>query len=135
MNWFGESWRAPACDPADQVETPIGVQCAHCEEKIAAGDRGVFLNGDPKPFHFECFIRGVIGSVGHQKRACPCYGGCEDDPPGATRREAARAAMEYFEEHPPEPFMEIPIPLSELKAIARRVQRVLLGLLERHQNN
>jgi hypothetical protein len=31
--------------------------------------------------------------------------------------------------------MEIPIPAKELKAIARLVRRVLLGLLERHQNN
>lgn len=135
MNWFGESWLAPACDPADRVETPVDLECAHCEERIAAGDRGVFLNGDPRPFHFECFIRGVIGSVGHQKRACPCYGGVEDDPPGTTRREAARAAMEYFEEHPPEPFMEIRIPEQQLKDIARVVRRVLLGLLARHQNN
>jgi len=73
--------------------------------------------------------------VGHQKGACPCYGGVEDDPPGATRREAARAAMEYFEEHPPEPFMEIRIPEQHLKDIARVVRRVLLGLLARHQNN
>jgi hypothetical protein len=135
VNWFGESWLAPACDPADRVETPIGLECAHCDERIVVGDRGVFLNGDPRPFHFECFIRGVIGSVGHQKGSCPCYGGVEDDPPGATRREAARAAMEYFEEHPPEPFMEIRIPEQQLKDIARVVRRVLLGLLARHQNN
>jgi hypothetical protein len=69
--------------------------------------------------------------VGHQKGACPCYGGVEDDPPGATRREAARAAMEYFEEHPPELFMEIRIPEQQLKDIARVVRRVLLGFLAR----
>jgi hypothetical protein len=45
--------------------------------------------------HAECNIRQLVGSVGHQRKQCSCYLGERaqmDDPPGVTRREAARAA-------------------------------------------
>jgi hypothetical protein len=52
--------------------------------------------------HIECGLRSVVGSVGHQAHRCSCHGGTEEDPPGMTRREAARAAMTYFQwRHPP----------------------------------
>jgi len=51
------------------------------------------------PYHPECMARSVIGSVGHQRRTCPCYGGTESDPEGMTKREAARAAVAYFRRH------------------------------------
>jgi hypothetical protein len=43
----------------------------------------------------------VIGSLGHQQRRCGCYveGSTEDDPPGMTMREAAKAAWEYYKQH------------------------------------
>lgn len=47
--------------------------------------------------HRECEARGVLGSVGHQMGLCSCRGGpgTMDDPPGLTRRQAARAALDY----------------------------------------
>lgn len=72
-------------------------QCLGCDELILPGDRLAPSFG--QPLHFECGLRSIIGSVGHQKKNCSCYGGTEEDPPGMTRREAAKAAMEYFYEH------------------------------------
>jgi hypothetical protein len=135
MTWFGASWRAPICDPGQRVETPVGARCAHCEERVETGDRGVFIDNEPRPLHFECFMRGIVGSVGHQKGTCGCYGGSEDDPPGATPREAARAALEYLEDQPPKPLMEIPIPDRALKNLAAIVREVVLRMLARHRNN
>lgn len=48
--------------------------------------------------HRECAIRAVIGSVGHQRGKCSCFGGTEEDPPGMTRREAALAAKAEWAE-------------------------------------
>jgi hypothetical protein len=47
-------------------------------------------------FHYECLMRGVIGSVGHLRRACSCYGGTDEDPPGMTYRQAAIAATALY---------------------------------------
>jgi hypothetical protein len=55
------------------------------------------INGDGR-IHHECLIRAVVGSVGHQLRRCSCYGGDEEDPPGLTKREAARLAAETHEQ-------------------------------------
>jgi hypothetical protein len=38
MNWFDDSWDAPMNDPAAKVETPVGIECGHCGERVAAGD-------------------------------------------------------------------------------------------------
>ena len=43
--------------------------------------------------HLECLARQALGSVGHQRGKCPCFGGTEEDPPGATKRVAALAAL------------------------------------------
>lgn len=79
----------------EHVEAPIGAPCVHCEERVVAGDVGT-INGGGQVLHYECGLRQVIGSVGHQKRLCSCYGGSEEDPPGMTRRQAAAAAARYF---------------------------------------
>lgn len=44
--------------------------------------------------HWECAARSVLGSVGHLRGKCSCFGGTEEDPPGMTKREAARATLE-----------------------------------------
>lgn len=86
---------------------PVGERCLHCEEPIAATDTGFMVpyldvpgasdarNYD-KPFHFECFLRGIVGSVGHQLKQCSCYGGTREDPEGYTKRQAAVAAVEAW---------------------------------------
>lgn len=55
-------------------------------------------------------IRLVVGSVGHQKHACFCYGGTGNgDPEGMTLREAARAAYEHcMQQHAHELLAMIP---------------------------
>jgi hypothetical protein len=49
--------------------------------------------------HEECFMRQIVGSVGHQTRRCSCYGGDYDDPPGMSKREAAKVAYTIFLTH------------------------------------
>lgn len=47
--------------------------------------------------HLACSLRSIVGSVGHQRGTCSCFGGTEEDPPGLTKREAARAALIEFQ--------------------------------------
>lgn len=117
MQYFGEPYpsaetAAPIYEDSEQVPTPVGATCYHCKERVAEGERGFFQFTLPPappggmllvaglvpdfmrmPIHHECFMRGVTGSVGHQRGTCSCHGGSEEDPPGMTRREAARAAV------------------------------------------
>lgn len=82
----------------DRVPTPVGQPCLHCDEEVAADESGVvtkFYDGKEDkevPMHRECVLRSIFGSVGHQERRCSCFGGDYDDPPGMTRRQAAKAA-------------------------------------------
>jgi len=49
-------------------------------------------------FHFACALRASIGSIGHIQKKCSCYvkeGPTEDDPPGLTKRQAARLVANY----------------------------------------
>jgi len=79
-----------------QIETPIGCLCMICEEQIAQGDMGT-VNSAGQITHYECEMRAVIGSVGHQLGRCSCFGGKEEDPEGMTRRQAAIAATRLWE--------------------------------------
>lgn len=111
MQWFGESWGAPFNETTPHVDTPVGKLCnGWCEEEIEAGDSGVIMGGvgmDDKPilvcYHRNCYLRQVLGSIGHQKGLCRCFGNMPgdtdhmDDPPGMTLREAADAAVEFFD--------------------------------------
>jgi hypothetical protein len=92
----------PAHPPAEAV-------CMWCGEVVRADDPppNVALLGGAV-WHRECSIRAVVGSVGHLERKCSCYRGaregCEPadsdaaelDPPGMTRRQAAKAAADLF---------------------------------------
>jgi hypothetical protein len=65
--------------------------CSWCAEAFAPGE-----SIEPGHVHYECGLRSVLGSVGHQRGLCSCYGGTEEDPPHMTRRQAAQAAAGYF---------------------------------------
>lgn len=78
-------------------DAPLYPECPHCGESILPWDEQAAINNGELPIHRECLLRSLIGSVGHQLRRCSCFGGDEDDPPGMTAREAARAAAELFE--------------------------------------
>lgn len=87
----------PMCNPSlEQTPVPLGAVCPHCRELFSESDSGVWLNNNMTAMHLECFMRGILGSVAHQRRRCHCYGGHENDSPGLTIRQAAVAAyLEY----------------------------------------
>jgi hypothetical protein len=99
MTWFGESWNAPLNEVCNHQDTPAGMPCLYCEELIEPWASGVMQSAyqvsgwSRRPLHLECFIRMGIGSVGHLMGKCSCYSGTEEDPPGLTIRESARAAV------------------------------------------
>lgn len=116
--WFGESWGAPVCEADAHRATPVGAFCFSCDEPVERDDQGFIqpqygLDGpaaehDPLrvllvdghqlvAHHLECQLRNIFGSVGHIEGRCSCAGGDEEDPPGLSRREAARAAVAAFE--------------------------------------
>jgi hypothetical protein len=76
-------------------------RCPNCDEPVESGpliphfvEVGMI---EPRRWHWECWQRQVIGGVNHQRHACTCCGGTEPpDPPGMTRREAARAAVALY---------------------------------------
>jgi hypothetical protein len=78
-----------------QIPVPVGEKCIRCDEAIAEGDIGS-INMQGYVEHYECQMRAVVGSVGHQKGLCSCYGGTEEDPRGMTRREAVIAACKLW---------------------------------------
>lgn len=84
-----------------RIKTPVGQECMHCHEAIKEGDVGTMqhFNGALVPLHHECALRGIAGSVGHQRKLCSCFGGTEEDPEGMTTRQAAIAAADYFYKH------------------------------------
>lgn len=62
--------------------------CEHCDEAMLPDEQSAI-----GPFHRECAFRLVAGSVGHIVKRCSCYGGTDGDPPGLSKRDAARAAL------------------------------------------
>jgi hypothetical protein len=97
MNWFGE-WSGPYCEPDGKIPPPVGKVCEWCGEPIAATDSGVVYANGPVS-HRECFRRAVLGSIAHLERKCSCSvpGSTENDPPGMSRREAARLVDKWVE--------------------------------------
>lgn len=104
--WFGPAgpW-AQMHEGAPRIPTPVDALCLYCAEPIAADDEGevqicVREVGvyDERPIHRECSLRMSLGGANHQRGTCSCQGGPDPpDPPGLTRREAARAAVTAWE--------------------------------------
>jgi hypothetical protein len=96
INYFGKAHEAPIYRHTFQIPTPVGRACAYCFEPILETDDG-FSDSAKTPFHRECFLRLLSGSVAHQMRLCSCYLGENADQcvEGASRRHAARLAMAY----------------------------------------
>jgi hypothetical protein len=77
-------------------------RCLHCDEP-ATTDKSIphlTANGwTQKRWHWECFMRAIIGGLNHLRGTCTCCGGTEPpDPPEMTRREAALAALAYWKD-------------------------------------
>jgi hypothetical protein len=68
----------------------VKVLCQYCNEPILEGELAAGA------LHRECAVRMVAGSVGHQLGLCSCHGGTDEDPPGISRREAARQALQLY---------------------------------------
>lgn len=70
--------------------------CEYCGEPITPGEHLPF---ERSRFHGECIFRLMSGSLAHQERRCGCFirGATETDPPGMTKREAAKAALAAFD--------------------------------------
>ena len=107
MQWFGRAYGAPYEADTPHVATPVGEPCLWCEEPMCEGDNGVIVgyidtSKTPRqvPYHYECYLRQIVGGVNHQLHLC-CCSGCAGvlppDPPAMTRREAADAALRISE--------------------------------------
>jgi hypothetical protein len=112
MDWFGKHWGASICDTTSHVSTPTGETCIHCGEPIKILDDGLIMPvgelssdevrvpprhiGASAPIHLVCFMREIVGSVGHQNKTCSCFGGGTEDPDGMTKKEAAEAAYAIY---------------------------------------
>lgn len=77
------------------------MNCEYCKEPILNGEKSENIFSGNFLAHRECVIRMVVGSVGHQQGKCSCYGGYDESEEGLTKRQAAKAAYEYFEKHNP----------------------------------
>lgn len=75
--------------------------CLWCKDPIVAGEefetRPMVGSNPPHVgyIHYECAARMALGSLGHLRGNCSCYGGKEDDPAGVSKRQAAIAALRY----------------------------------------
>jgi hypothetical protein len=73
--------------------------CAWCDELLRDGDDIVPYANDPEA-HRACALRQVLGSVAHIEQRCGCFipGSEARDDPALTRRQAAEAAVQAYEQ-------------------------------------
>jgi hypothetical protein len=70
-------------------------KCMRCGEGFERDEPSEFIH--PGFFHIECAARMAIGGMNHLLGRCSCCGGTEPaDPPGLSKREAARNALAVF---------------------------------------
>lgn len=101
---FGPDWDGtPAGEELERVPVPIGELCSWCEEPFAEPDTGILmihLAGDGtaawRGQHRCCHLRQVFGSVSCQMGHGP-GGICRGDDPALTKRQAAEAAVAFFQ--------------------------------------
>jgi len=72
------------------------LNCTYCEEPVEPGEQNECFQS--QPMHVECGFRLAAGSLAHIEGRCSCYvpGATELDPPGMTKREAARASLHAY---------------------------------------
>ena len=69
--------------------------CDWCGEIVELGEDSEACAN--RSMHKECAFRAVAGSVAHIRRRCSCFGGTEHDPPGMTKRQAAKTALDVYQ--------------------------------------
>lgn len=98
MIYFGEPWN-DMTQTLQRVPVP-DCPCDWCQEKFIETDQGLgipdALSENFTYYHPNCFLRTILGSLGHQQKKCSCYGGETEDPPEMTLREAADAAVAEY---------------------------------------
>jgi hypothetical protein len=63
--WFGPSWGALVCDPANHMATPVGEKCLDCKKVFVDGDQGMTIphasdeGVDLRSIHIDCFLREI----------------------------------------------------------------------------
>jgi hypothetical protein len=101
MKYFGPHPVDALLDGMERIDPPMCAPCTRCGEPITRTDEGyaIPIMGQPllAGYHRACFLRGIFGSVAHQQKKCFCFGGVGEDDPNLTVREAALAAVAYFE--------------------------------------
>lgn len=104
MMWFGRAHGAPYEEDTEHVPTPVNALCGGCGECIGFHDDGLLVpllddsEFTHQPYHYECHMRGIVGGLNHQMGRCICCGGDQPpDPPQLTKREAASAAVSYWQ--------------------------------------
>lgn len=75
--------------------------CLWCREPLRAGEAlSPIPVGTPvgmRQQHYECGLRSVVGGLNHLNGRCSCCGGDQPpDPPGETRRWAAKMAAQVW---------------------------------------
>lgn len=81
VQWFGPEPWGPVCEFSDRQPTPVGRACMWCGESFLEGDSGMLelhMNVGTcvrEPWHRECFLRTMSGSIQHQRGLCACHGG------------------------------------------------------------
>lgn len=72
-------------------------RCMWCDEAILAGEP-TKSDVAGQPFHFNCWVRLIVGSLAHIEHRCSCFvrGSREGDPEGLTLRQAANRAAEEW---------------------------------------
>jgi hypothetical protein len=70
------------------------MNCLYCEEPVLPDEEW-----QQPEMHRECAQRSILGSVAHLMKRCSCFvpGSEEGDPPGLTKRAAARAAVRVWQ--------------------------------------
>jgi hypothetical protein len=71
----------------------------HCEELILPDE--VLVDVPAARLHRECLVRSLVGSISHLEGKCSCFvpGAIEGDPPGLTRRAAAKLVLTFVRSH------------------------------------
>jgi hypothetical protein len=102
--YFGECWNPHVAKSHEKTPAPVGEPFSYCDELIKEGEQGFVVphvgsseDHSFRPVHLDCFLRQIYGSLGHLQKKCSCYGGNEEDPPGMTKRQAAVAAVVFYE--------------------------------------
>lgn len=107
-HWFGSRSWCLITDEGTQVDTPVGSPCLFCEDVVGADDYGYIRpyfgtdGGRYVAVHRECDFRVAMGGVECLKRqrdGTHVVGDHEPDPPGLSKREAAQASWDFFDEH------------------------------------